>query len=626
MSILFQSVGSVVALIAPVQATPPSFVVGQQVIVFTGEFLGADVIAAPGAPWIELSADNTAPQLRAFGMTSVTGAEPMPIFNWSGTNRGWTFASVWSGMDPGFASAFAPDDRNSNQKQNIVGPGASHLPSIAGSAIFLFGTRNKTSVSNGTIYSAPAAFTAMLQQLANGGTQPSIAAAYWLQGAITNVAANQSINGTVAETVTQSLQSSLFSVQPAAATVLPPGGNEYPYRFPARAASQNTRESTSMSIELMSIIPAKPMVSTQDYPNPAARIYPPSLRSIEQNLLESTLFNQDRVLVPVDWEYGWDVPLARMPVALRSDSYGLTAMQLSALTNFAPYIEYNWPVPMSPRQWHRGYEFGLNLNLFGKDQTPTSGFQNNMWDPPKGKAVTVHQQDTNSRGLSLFFTIPLKPPLSEANQPVPPHVRLPVQDFVAGIPPALLASLTVFPPFLASTELPPRRAQRSVELLSFLSPGLSLARSVPLPPGMQIDLQPRPAVHNIDLFSIGFFNPFITPVAPPITGSGVKHMGRVVLDPCRVGESVIVPMDFISGLAAGEFLVSGQALATVYTGTDPNPQNIVTGGMTFSGSIANQQVTPPFVGVIYTLLFKVITSDGNLLELAGYFAIEPVLP
>lgn len=625
MAILLLSVGSVAAVVGPVQPTPPSFSIGQQVIVFTGEFIGSDILSAPGAPWIELTADASAPQCRAFGMTSVTGLEPMPIFNWGGHNE-LAFASVWSGMDPGFASGFAPVDRVSTQKQNIVGPGAPQTPSVPGCAIFLFGIRNKTATSNGTVYSAPSAFTAMLQQLANGGSQPSMGAAYWLQGATTTVAANQSINGTIAETANQSLQSTLFSVQPAAATALPPGSSELPYRFPPPTPSLNLRESSSMAVELMSIVVPKPPINTQDFPVPFGRAYPPSLRGIEQNLLESTLFHQDRVLVPVDWEYGWDVPLARMPVALRSDSYGLTAMQLSALTNFAPYIEYNWPVPMSPRQWHRGYEFGLNLNLFGKDKTPTAGFQNNMWDPPKGRPVTAHQQDTNSRGLSLFFTIPLKPPLSEANQPVPPHARLPMQDFVAGTPPALLASLTVFPPFLALTELPPRRAQRSVELLSFLSPGLSLARSVPLPPGMQIDLQPRPAVHNIDLFSIGFFNPFITPVAPPITGSGVKHMGRVVLDPCRVGESVIVPMDFISGLVAGEFLVSGQALATVYTGTDPNPQNIVTGGMTFSGSIANQQVTPPFVGVIYTLLYKVITSDGNVLELAGYFAVEPVLP
>lgn len=197
--------------IGAVTPTPPTFAIGQQVIVWTGEFLGADTISAPGAPWVELDANNQAPQTRCFGMTSVTGAEAMPSFNWSATNRGWAKAASFSGLDSLFSAAFAAVDRVSTQAQNIVGPGVTRTPSANNSVVFFYGQRNKTTTSNATVYSPPTNFT-LLDSLVLTGTSPSVCIGYWIQTAATIIPANEVFSGTVADGSAQSLQSSLFAI------------------------------------------------------------------------------------------------------------------------------------------------------------------------------------------------------------------------------------------------------------------------------------------------------------------------------------------------------------------------------------------------------------------------------
>lgn len=213
--ITFIGAGSVANAIGPVTPVAPAFSAGQQVIVFTGEFLGADTISAPGAPWVEITSPVQAPQLRAFGLDSTTGAETMPTFNWGATHRGWALAAVLSGVDPSFTSGFAAVDRVSTQAQNIVGPGSSRLPLVDGCFVALFGERNKTSTSNASSYSKPTGWTSLIGQLVLSGSSLSCAVSYLLQTAATTVAANQSMNGSVADGTNQSLQSSLFAIQPS---------------------------------------------------------------------------------------------------------------------------------------------------------------------------------------------------------------------------------------------------------------------------------------------------------------------------------------------------------------------------------------------------------------------------
>ena len=103
-------------------------------------------------------------------------------------------------------------------------------------------------------------------------------------------------------------------------------------------------------------------------------------------------------------------------------------------------------------------------------------------------------------------------------------------------------------------------------------------------------------------------------------------MTRVIFSPKRQGETVTVEFDFISSLAAGETISAPAVTASVYTGVDASPGAILSGAAAVSGTKATQSVTAGVVGVIYQLLCVVSTSLGQVLELAGYYAIEPDLP
>ena len=118
-----------------------------------------------------------------------------------------------------------------------------------------------------------------------------------------------------------------------------------------------------------------------------------------------------------------------------------------------------------------------------------------------------------------------------------------------------------------------------------------------------------------------------TPPAPPAVSNIVQNWGgRVIFSPKKVGENIIVPVDFISRLAVGETILQAVVTCTVYSGTDPNPQNMIVGPATVAGTVVEQQVNQGVLGVVYELLFTVITSLNQQLELAGYFAVEPDLP
>jgi hypothetical protein len=374
----------------------------------------------------------------------------------------------------------------------------------------------------------------------------------------------------------------------------------------------------------INIIPP-PALPQADFDYPAFILRPRSnvQLGIEQGI-PRPLVNTDRVLTPVDWGYAWDP--AQLPVSLRSDSRGLNANDLAALTTFPPYTEYNWPVPLGPRQWNRGFEAQVNLNLIGKDRLLTTGPNNVQWDPPRGRQFPISLRGMEQSGLALANTVPLKPPLSEANWPVPPAPRRFVSDFVQGMPETIIRLLTTSPPFQPSSDLPPKRALSPVLEGSYSVAALLKGQDI-LPFGTQwIETLPR-LRSNPSLFSIEETSSFLVPVPSPPSGPGARHMGRFILESVRANETSIVEMDFISGLAPGEFLDAGAAFVSLYSGTDANPQAIVTGSMSFNGaSIAQQSMHPLIVGNIYTVQYAVSTNLGSVLSGWGYLAIEPSLP
>lgn len=412
------------------------------------------------------------------------------------------------------------------------------------------------------------------------------------------------------------------------AAAFPVGDQEYPAVLP-RVAGRLVHEFWQVPIQIRSIVPPAPLFSSFDSYQPQKKILPASLLGIQLNLLESTLRGQDRVLTGVDWDYSWDPP--QLPVALRAENSPLTALHLTALTTYAPYIETNWPVPKGPAQWNRGFEHSTPLNLIGKDQILLSGPQNNMWDPPPGRKFPMALRGFESSGLALANTVQIKPPLSESSWPVPPRPRQPVQDWVTGMPQTILSFLTLQPPTPAPSEMPVRRRYSMAyqgfthSILPFYAP------VIPPIPGSGVLNEPRiPRIRfRSSLYQISESSPFLTPVTPPppaSSGQVAGPGGRTILLPKKQGETVTRPFDFISRLGANETILSATVFAFVYSGGDANPQSIVNGAAKVTGTIVYQSLTGGTTGVVYELLCKIVTSLGQTLEMAAFWVVEPDLP
>lgn len=115
-------------------------------------------------------------------------------------------------------------------------------------------------------------------------------------------------------------------------------------------------------------------------------------------------------------------------------------------------------------------------------------------------------------------------------------------------------------------------------------------------------------------------------VPSPVLPGPVTFGGRVIIPAKKLGETVVVPCDFLSRLSLGETITSASCTCVVYAGVDPSPANVISGTATVSGSIVNQLITGGVLGVIYELLFRAVTSLGQVLELSAYLTIVPDLP
>lgn len=622
MAISIISVGTVAnGFNTGITAVAGSDTAGDGLLLFTGEFLGSDTIATP-AGWTLLSANVNTKQNACFALLA-TGSDSIPTISW-GNQFAWAVVIAIRGMDQLFNPGFNVVDRASTSTTIIVGQAVNRTPTADGSIVFAFGSKNKTATSNGTVFSPPTNFTIAAQQ-AQGGVSPAFAIGYWIQTTATIVPSGGSgFSGSIADGTAQATQGSLFSIlaQPSG---IPPGDQEYPDKPYPILARQRKHEFWQMPLELLSIPPATPPPPSVDLSLPTRRQFP---TSIFDQVINEMILGTDRVLLPVSWDYEWDKP--ELPVSIRVESQGLGPLEFFTLSNFPPYIEYNWPVPLRAKQPLQGYEFSVSLNLIGKDKLPTAGFQNNMWDPPQRRPFPTVLRSLEQSGLALYNTVPLKPPLSEANWPVPLRPRRFVQDQATGTPTVMLAYLTTFPPSTQFQELPVR-PKRSAVYSGYTYSSLPLLNASSVqPPGNFIDLP----VHfrrrrRNDIYQISERSVFLVPpVPPPPTqpGQTAGPGGRTILMPKKQGETVNRPFDFISRLGPNENLLSAVVFASVYSGTDLNPQAIIFGSASITGTIVNQGLTAGVLGVVYELLCKVTTSLGQTLEISAFWVIEPDLP
>jgi hypothetical protein len=100
-------------------------------------------------------------------------------------------------------------------------------------------------------------------------------------------------------------------------------------------------------------------------------------------------------------------------------------------------------------------------------------------------------------------------------------------------------------------------------------------------------------------------------------------MSRIISPVKFLGETVLIPFDFISRLDPVETISSPSLLATTFSGTDANPALILSGSPVILGSVVTQKISGGTVGATYNILCTVNTSLGQILQLATFIAVVP---
>lgn len=87
------------------------------------------------------------------------------------------------------------------------------------------------------------------------------------------------------------------------------------------------------------------------------------------------------------------------------------------------------------------------------------------------------------------------------------------------------------------------------------------------------------------------------------------------------GETRSYSFYFLSLLGPTETISSATCTATVFSGNDPTPGNIISGGATISGPVVTQAITGGVVGTIYDVVCTVVTSLGQTLSISTMIPI-----
>ena len=90
----------------------------------------------------------------------------------------------------------------------------------------------------------------------------------------------------------------------------------------------------------------------------------------------------------------------------------------------------------------------------------------------------------------------------------------------------------------------------------------------------------------------------------------------------RIDENKKLSWDFANDLAAAETISTQTVTATVHSGTDASPGNIVSGSAATVGSVVTQLIVDGVDGVEYLLEFEITTSQGQTLHGVGVLKVS----
>lgn len=94
------------------------------------------------------------------------------------------------------------------------------------------------------------------------------------------------------------------------------------------------------------------------------------------------------------------------------------------------------------------------------------------------------------------------------------------------------------------------------------------------------------------------------------------------------GSKLVLSASFLDDLATGDTINGATVSAVVFSGTDASPGDLISGVADYSASPVVTQLVDSSVatgggvaGVIYTVIFTVTTSDGNVYSKEGRLAV-----
>jgi hypothetical protein len=82
----------------------------------------------------------------------------------------------------------------------------------------------------------------------------------------------------------------------------------------------------------------------------------------------------------------------------------------------------------------------------------------------------------------------------------------------------------------------------------------------------------------------------------------------------RVDEDLKLTFDFSNDIASGETISTATTTAAVWSGTDANPNDIVSGSASISGAKVTQLIINGTDGVTYLLKFRVVTDQSQTIN------------
>lgn len=97
----------------------------------------------------------------------------------------------------------------------------------------------------------------------------------------------------------------------------------------------------------------------------------------------------------------------------------------------------------------------------------------------------------------------------------------------------------------------------------------------------------------------------------------------LIHDPKRVVDLITLSFDFTSDLIVGETISTAVASATVFTGSDPSPSDVLYQLTTIIGDMCTQKMWKGLSGVVYDVLMTIVTNTGRTVEQVVRVAIRP---